>query len=149
MKNVLVIAQGPSKRHRLGQAPLDGPGSGSRLAEFAGLSLAELFAKADVVNLLSRFCGKNGKGDAFPLEIAREEAAALFPSLVRYRLVILLGANVARAFFADPLPILETRRWGLGRGEFAVVPHPSGVNRWYNSPANVRRAENFLRLVFR
>lgn len=38
-------------------------------------------------------------------------------------------------------------RWEyLRKGEtYAVLPHPSGVNRWWNEEENVARARDFLR----
>lgn len=90
------------------------------------------------MNLLAEFPGKSGKGDAFPIALARARAA-------RMRLggeVVLLGRHVARAFGAQGAPFLE---WFDLRGAWAaVVPHPSGVNHWWNDPANTNRAAVFL-----
>jgi hypothetical protein len=37
-------------------------------------------------------------------------------------------------------------RW---HGGVAILPHPSGVNHWYNDPRNVARARRFLRSALR
>ena len=60
----------------------------------------------------------------------------------RGRQVLLAGRGVAGAFGVD-LPFFL---WAEERGMMvAVVPHPSGVSRWWNDPANERRARRFLR----
>lgn len=111
----------------------------ARLAGLAGYE--ELASRARLVNLLPAFPGKNGKGDAFPVGTAR-----LVAERMRLRgLVLLAGRNVGEAFglAAD---YFEWRRRGATR--YVVIPHPSGVSRWWNDPRNVIRASAFLRGVF-
>jgi len=58
--------------------------------------------------------------------------------------VVLVGAAVARAFGAR----VGELAWGhdpVLRAELALLPHPSGVNLWWNLPTNVERARAFLR----
>jgi len=65
----------------------------------------------------------------------------MLPEL-RGRWVLLIGQGVARAFGVQA-GLLE---WVEREGAWlAVVPHPSGVNRWWNELRNVERAAAFLR----
>jgi hypothetical protein len=59
--------------------------------------------------------------------------------------VLLAGHRVAAAFGVREGYLREFVLQGVPA---AVVPHPSGVNRWWNDPANVARASAFLRGVF-
>jgi hypothetical protein len=96
------------------------------------------------VNLIKRWPGPSAsrnKGDAFPLERAARAAARLE---LGDGPVILLGKGVAGAFGARA----DFFEWFELRGRRAVViPHPSGVSRWWNEPANRRRASRFIRSV--
>jgi uracil-DNA glycosylase len=139
---ITIIGQAPGARNGKRRA-FEGR-SGDRLAEAAGLrGHAELRRRADVTNLLRRFPGKSGriKGDAFPMRRARRAARIRKLEGV----VLLIGRGVARAFDVDA-PFLRWVRRGDAR--IAVVPHPSGVNLWWNSAENRRRARRFLRRLF-
>lgn len=156
-----------------------------RLASLMDVSVEQFFSTFDTMNLLAEHPGKSGKGDAFPLAPARK--AAQQTSLEGWPRLVLLGRNVAAAFWLAHLPYLEwvsltrinkvgsnssfqatwisphgpaptvmqaplTPRHKAGPGfvevcnlRVAVVPHPSGVNRWWNEPANVEAAGRFLR----
>ena len=93
------------------------------------------------INVLDRFPGKAGKGDAFPLPEARERADRFD---LRGRRVVFVGKNVARVFRCRA-DYLDTH---THRGAVAtVIPHPSGVNRWYNDPGNCRKLSVFLRTL--
>jgi uracil-DNA glycosylase len=138
----LIIGQAPS-RNREAEPPLSGR-SGSRLAKLAGVSLGEFLALTDRVNLVEWFPGSAGrKGDRFPVKEAEERSHAILPMCSGHR-VILLGANVSRTFrFGTPPPF----KWALSKtpvyAEWTLCPHPSGVNLWWNDPANVESARRF------
>lgn len=89
------------------------------------------------VNLLAEHPGRGaGKGDAWPKEQAAEAWRALAPSLAGRR--VALAGRAAEGAGLKGLPPLRWLRLG-GEGEPAEVcalPHPSGVNRWYNDGAN-------------
>ncbi len=74
---------------------------------------------------------------------ALRRAEMLARRFVRDRFVVLLGLRVGRAFGLTAATYFE--RVQFGRATVVVVPHPSGVNRWYNSAANVRRMRRFMR----
>jgi hypothetical protein len=137
----------------IGQAPGRTPGpvlggrAGRRLAELAGIDdLSEFF---ELRNLLDRFPGKAGKGDAFPIVEARAAALRLMPELNERR-VILLGRNVASAFPHESVRTAPYLFWIRTGDEWStttwlVLPHPSGVNLWWNDPRHVADASALLR----
>lgn len=117
--------------------------SGSRLARAMGV--ADVRDVARVINLLGFWPGPSGKGSVAPRAAMREAAAALMPDLRGD--VILLGRRVAAAFGIPGQPFLRTARYA--RCSLTVVPHPSGVNYWWNDDANTRRARRTLRRIVR
>lgn len=127
---MLFVGQAPGRGWKRGDKPLHG----SRLRALVGRDFAS-------VNLLPRWPGKHGKGDAFDLKRARR-AAARIERAHRGGLLVLAGHNVARAFRirSSYFEIVPTRRGWLA----VVIPHPSGINRWWNEPVNRRRAGQFF-----
>ena len=128
------------------RVPLTGR-SGRFLASACGIPFWSYLRWTVRVNLLDYWPGKSGKGDAFPMAEAREAAAALEPSL-KGRRAVLLGHGVASAFGLGGRPYLgpwEVVPRPLGSFAAAVLPHPSGVNRFWNDPTNRERAGRFLR----
>lgn len=61
-----------------------------------------------------------------------------------YDLVVFLGSATRRAAGVRgmDLPALGAR------GSLGAIPHPSGLNRWYNSPLNRTAAELFLEELY-
>jgi uracil-DNA glycosylase len=161
-----LVGQAPSRSSAL---PFEGR-SGRRVEALAGLEPGELGATLTLVNVLDRWPGKNayGKGDAFPRpRMVRERACRIMGALAEAEVdrVVFAGRLVAVTFgMPAGTPYLS---WvapaGGGDGDgawavpewmlphvwpsarFAVLPHPSGVNRWWNERANERRARRFLR----
>jgi hypothetical protein len=114
--------------------------AGARLQALMGLGLVEyarLFCRR---NLLEAWPGHAGKGDRWPAGEAAKEAGRLAQAL-RGRTVLLLGRNVAGAFGRTG-PYLEWVDDGVRMA--AILPHPSGVNLWWNDPANEARGRVFL-----
>lgn len=135
----LIIGQAPSQNGDPGRPLLDGS-TGNRLRSLLGVSIDEYTELFERVNLLQEFPGKSGKGDAFPIESARQRAAEL-TSTLRRRTVLLIGGNVARAFGINS----DYLKWTFQNGYWCmIVPHTSGVNRWWNEPANVELARREL-----
>ena len=141
---ILVIGQGPSKSYR-GTKALEGKGSGDKLAKLCGLTPEEFFRFSVTLNLFEDFQGKNGKGDHFPMELAKQRAKAIVYRWWAHSKVILLGRGVAEAFGKKDAEILTWHHAGIPFCEFAVVPHPSGINRWWNDPVHRITASLFLR----
>ena len=127
--------------------PLAGVGSGHRLAKLCGLDVATYLRTFDRINLHYETPKKNDR----VTRLVGEASASMFRARFAGRKIILLGKDVARAFgFNDNDKMLEWIKMTssnifLPLTYFALLPHPSGLNRWYNEPRNVRRAERFLR----
>lgn len=181
MKKPLIVGQAPSRKAGQFRGR-----SGRRLAALLGVEHEKLEVLFDVVNLIPHFPGKDGKGDAFPMNEARDAAKDL--DVWNRPFVLLVGKQVARAcgvarprYFellvfqrafavgkgtfkgqtgnqspARPSPTIPAQQQGkmnLGEGAGCLsienvpafcIPHPSGVNRWWNDPENRERAEAFM-----
>jgi hypothetical protein len=144
----LLIGQAPGPRTHpdLALFPEPRASAGGRLFEMTGLTTAEYMERFDRVNLLYHFYGKAASRteDRFPVGHARAAAEAM-RHFLRGRQVLLVGKDVAAAFGHGDAPWL---RWRLDPAWFyhyAVLPHPSGRNHWYNAASNKRRAVSFLR----
>lgn len=138
----LFIGEAPSRSTaRPGGAPLVGE-SGARLAAWAGLSRAEFRRRAECVNLFNALPVRWSRRDA-------RDAARLLPPVGGRRFVVLLGGKVVDAFRLSAAGWPEFTphpRSPLGVQTY-WMPHPSGLNRYWNSPTHVRWAETFLRMV--
>lgn len=96
--------------------------------------------------MLDAFPGKEGRGDAFPMREARARVDSLVPKLAG-NVVVLLGKRVAAAFgMKRPKYLERVKHRGL---DVVVLPHPSGVNRWWNDARNVHRASACMGLLWR
>jgi hypothetical protein len=111
-------------------------GAGHRLwsmvNEITGIDCNQWLLRTQRVNLLT--------DTALPRDYrsaARRRGQFLAP-LVRGRVVVLLGADVATAVGHDAEPFVWSRSW-------ISIPHPSGRNHYYNDP--VRRAAAGLLLA--
>ena len=152
---VIVIGQSPSRNGSGG--PLEGA-CGRRLAEAAGISMSTYLSRTTRMNLLDEW-----PGPSFPQHRAREAAREMYIDLTGGRRVIFLGLQVSAAFGVI-MPILEWKRvtfwvergvvmatpaepWRSNAVECAIVPHPSGLNRWWNDEANRRAAARFLKVL--
>lgn len=142
----LLVGQAPSCGSE-GRPAFDGR-SGYRLASIFGCPLRDVF---ECVNLLDRWPGKSasGKGDGFPLGEARAAAGRVKAERVAPfsgRCVVLCGANVARAWSAPKGFLYWRGSLEVSGYRLVVIPHPSGMNRWWNKTDN-RQA--FLAFVLR
>jgi hypothetical protein len=115
------------QRHAL--LPLPAGCAGDRLRRLAGMSRIEYLRTFQRVNL----CGRRWD----PRE-ARRRAGELRSDPCT---LVLLGRRVARAFDVDG-PFLTTVTAGLCT--LHLLPHPSGLNRWWNDPGNAALAREFL-----
>jgi uracil-DNA glycosylase len=170
MTRPLLLGEAPSRSgDQYWRFPLSGA-VGKRLAEWSDLTpepggtqygrwywpLCEVFEPR---NLLERWPGAQGRGAAFPLELAGPAWDGLLPTL-QGRVVVLLGARL-RALVGLPR---EFGVWAPGVSEhrskmcadevltpegiavtIAAIPHPSGLNSAYDDPANARLARRVLR----
>jgi hypothetical protein len=147
---VLFIGEAPSRRSdpriALGERGRDW------MCAVSGMPRAHLEARADFANLLQRWPGASAsKGSLFPADEAA--AAAREMDLRGRRLVALCGRRAASAFGLHGMEYLASHRlaWTPMRGarapvwmEVCTVPHPSGVNQWWNSADNRERFADWL-----
>lgn len=136
---IIMIGEAPGRFHKPGAAPLSG--YARKLETLASLEEGSFARFFTTTNLLSYYPGEGaGKGSAFPQEEAKKAAEACLV-LFRHRKVLLAGKRVARAFGLS-LPYFK---WiDFAEGRTAVIPHPSGVNRWYNERRNREKMGRFI-----
>lgn len=135
------MGQAPSRNADL-KRPLIGGKSGYFLQQLCGMTLLQYVRAFETVNLIDVWPGPAPKGDLFPPAEAKASAERKAASWSGRR-VILLGKNVARAFGHHKTPPMT---WADDPRGFrvAVMPHPSGVNLFWNAPANREAARVFL-----
>lgn len=136
---LFLIGQAPARGGDPAR-PLLGVRSAKRLQELCEMTPEEYEGAFDRANLLPKWLGNAGKGDKFDMKKARAAAGRMLPRMVGRR-VILLGQNVAQAFgleqnYLEWVNVLDAR--------IAVLPHPSGVNRWWNDKTNLGMAKAFM-----
>lgn len=148
MRTLTIVGEAPSKSSDP-KRPFCGA-SGRTLAKFAGLGTYEELARAArLVNVLPRWPG-NGfageKGSRFPIVRARRAAKRL--KFEKLQVVLLAGKRVAAALGIEFTDYFNWKLLPRGEGGalvwFALIPHPSGCNRYLNYPKNRRRFETFL-----
>lgn len=139
---ILLIGQAPG-RDGDPSAPLLGGRVGRKLAALLGMSNVEYGRRFARINVLDSWPGRSGKGDRFPLREARVVAVAKLSTISGKR-VLFVGFATASAFNFKHPPL----RWEqFNGGKAAILPHPSGINRWYNNRKNVKKAVRFLRAM--
>lgn len=139
---VLLIGQAPGRGGDPSR-PLLGGRVGSKLISMLGISEREYVRRFDRINALNFWPGKNGKGDRFPMREARKIALRKL-NVISGRRILFVGIAAANAFGFDHA-LLRWRRFNGGRA--AILPHPSGVNRWWNDLINRQNARRFMRRV--
>lgn len=144
MTRIVLIGQAPNRRGRPDR-PLIGGRSGEFLQSLAGMTLWQYARAFERRNLLAAFPGSAPHGDLFPAAEARTAAVEMAPSLAGRR-VIFVGRAVAAAFGHEQAPFYAWAKDDRGF-EFAVIPHPSGVNtHWNRSGAKAEAIGFFARM---
>lgn len=133
---IIFVGQGPSQDGDP-YRPLEGA-IGERLGGLLGVH--DFIASFARINLNSEWIGKgSGKGDVFDCSEGRAAAKVLLRgSWTRY---VLLGKQVAACFDVKAHPLSSVKH---GVKSFFLLPHPSGINRWWNDPENTRKAKEAL-----
>lgn len=140
----ILIGEAPSK-NEVTETPLEGR-IGKRLARLCGLSLAEYLEHFERINLLHTRQDTRERGFEFDHAAAARAAHELWMHVISPgRVVLLLGKRVARAF-DEQKDYFEEHRTVQGI-RFFVLPHPSGVNHWWNDEANYRKAAEFMQWI--
>lgn len=147
MKKTLLVGEAPARGND--DQPAFTGRSGQFLTDLIGIPVLAAF---DCRNLLERYPGahESGKGARFNIAEARWSVAKIWDMAKTDTRVILAGKRVAKAFEVDSEYLVWTK-WRLrGVPEFmseidlAILPHPSGVNRWWNDPDAKELARIFL-----
>ncbi len=142
----LLIGEAPSKNEATPR-PLEGR-VGKRLASCCNMTLGEFLDHFDRVNLLSVRQDTKEKGFEFDLRAAKISAEVLRQSFKEGQIVLFLGGRVAEAFGVHG-PYFEHRVVNQIGTEAYIFPHPSGISRWWNDPANKQQAAEFMQDVVR
>lgn len=155
-QRLMIVGQAPGARGHASGVPWSGP-SGRIIAGWltmAGFDVEEWRSGWYLTSLTKCFPGKaaQGKGDRAPspAEIALcADHLATELALVRPEIIVTLGKMSAvrlipgagRMSLADLVG--EIFAVDVGYGEIGIVPlpHPSGVSRWLNDPANRVRVQ--------
>lgn len=141
----LIVGEAPSK-NEVTERPIEGR-VGRRLADCCCISLDEFLHRFDRVNLLHVRQDTKEKGFEFDEAAASQEAHRMATTLDfnDRPFVLLLGKRVAAAFGAHA-NYFEAQHVGT-RTTLYVLPHPSGVNRWWNDPENHRKICDFMQYL--
>lgn len=128
------------------EAPLEGR-IGKKLAAMLGCTYEDYLAMSQRFNILPEWPGRREKkGDKFPKAVARMNAQRMewsFSDCV----VLYIGIIVGQTFRFPGSP-LEWKTIDAPDGKTyraAVLPHPSGINKWWNDRENKARAEKFMK----
>lgn len=150
-QRLMIVGQAPGARAHERGVPWSGPGGDilKRWLAEAGFATESFLETWYLTSLTKCFPGPspNGKGDRAPsaaeIRLCADHLSTEI-ALVRPEIVVTLGRLAAAALIpgARRLTLAElvgtTFDVDLGYGAVVVVPlpHPSGVSRWRNDPAN-------------
>lgn len=158
LSKTILVGEAPPKS-RMRDSPTSLPFSGSagrRLSELIGQDVTQAF---ETRNLIPEWPGQSHHGSLFPIVKARSGVVELLRTLPFNppARLIFAGGRVAKAFKLGNLSMLEWRQIKVGfRGApggnhwfekrlwVAKIPHPSGVNRWWNEPGAEDQVREFL-----
>ncbi len=146
MNKLIIFGErpGPNTDPKRPLWPHTTTGAAARLARLLGMTTEEYIAETIRYNVVDN----RHTATSFPSCRARVERRILF-SLRRYGLrtrVLFLG-QAALAGAPAPFRNLSFNKFRYFEpfGHVMVIPHTSGVNRYYNSEGNIRLTEEALR----
>lgn len=150
MANLVVMGEAPGNYPRYDPAkhalfPHPPRCAGARLKDLMGMSLFE-YVRLDRRNLLDYYPGTVGKGAKFPLGSAHMAVRAMHAKgALLGTNVLLVGKRLSRAFGYNNFQLMK---WHQRKAyNFAIVPHTSGVNTWWNDPQHREQGKVFLHSV--
>lgn len=144
-QRLLIIGEAPNATNDCTH-PCEGR-VGRRLAELFGTAYEQYVRETDRINIVVRSPGRsNWQGMAFPRRLMPRRLRMLCLMMTE-RHSLILGKRAATVLGLDSLDYF---RWHptLG-GWVAIIPHPSGRNRWWNSLINRRCAVRFMHQTWR
>jgi uracil-DNA glycosylase len=138
----MIIGQAPA---RSGGPPITGR-CGEKLADLLGISMEKFLETFVRGNLIQEWPGKSGRGDEFPRSLGIMAAFQIMSSgALKDRRIVLLGREVARCFRITPDKADYLDKVDLVGGRALLLPHPSGVSRWWNCSRRSTAAKRALR----
>lgn len=168
IKQILLIGEAPSRKHVNGQRAFEGRSGGiARLSDVARIDENHLWEIIETMNLRDSAQPRRGKASSFisTAETKQEALKKLFHKLDERKsiwLVLFAGWRVAEEFDwktrnfgdrenRDKYLLVKRLHVDYGCGDCwilsAVVPHPSGVNRWWNSEENQKKFKEFMNMI--
>ena len=145
----LVVGEAPSRTSDPAD-PITGR-CGAKIAALAGLTVDEFADRFERANLLDAYPGKldGSKGTLWdPISAKKRADEIVGERFGASRYVVLLGRRVATAFGVGRVDYMEETA-AIRGAAVVVLPHPSGINRWYNDARNVARASAFMKRIAR
>lgn len=140
----LIVGEAPSKNEP--HCPAIEGRIGARLAACCGMTLTTFLAYFARINVLEVRQDTREKGFAFDAKQAKRNAELIIErEFHKGRTILLLGLRVAIAFGADPAYFGSQQGWN--GATVYVVPHPSGINRWWNKLDNELQMIKFMHQI--
>jgi uracil-DNA glycosylase len=155
-QRLMILGQAPGRHGHLAERPWSGA-SGRTLIGWlahAGFPDGALWERFYLTSVTKCFPGPGASGNGDRMPSAAEVALCQRHldrevALVRPEVVVTLGRLAANALLGrQPLEALVGDLWPASRAGHAMLvaplPHPSGVSRWLNAPANRERVATAL-----
>jgi uracil-DNA glycosylase family 4 len=147
-----ILGQAPGAVEAVERRPWRGR-AGQTLRRWFGMDEEEFYATFYCASVTRCYPGRapGGGGDRTPT--AREQELCAFwreweLKLLRPGLIVAVGGLATRRLLGlTRLDECIGERFELDEGVVVPLPHPSGVSRWLNEPANRARVEKAVELV--
>lgn len=139
----LIIGEAPGKNGDP-TTPIEGR-IGRRLAECAGIPFDEFLTTFDRRNLLDVQPQDSGKGADFNVRAAARVARELEKQFTPGQTVLILGKRAASAFRITDVAYFQPLT--INGAKVYIMPHPSGVNTWWNLLENELQAIRFMHRI--
>jgi uracil-DNA glycosylase len=117
--------------------------TGRRLAKLLGISLDEYILRWDRRNIFANRVP--GPWDTYHAGLGASLIYAQESGFVYRPLVVLLGKKVHAAFGFRSHAAYQMIPAKTGKMQWLLMPHPSGLCRWWNDPSNTHSVEVLLR----
>ena len=156
---LMIIGQAPGRHELASLRPFSGPAGRKLWSWFADLGYEEDLIRSNAYVTAVAKCypglAPNGKDDAPPCSRQKKNCKSWLEAEfanARPKLLVLIGSLAAKTVLGKDAGMklvgekIQKRIWGR-KVSVIVLPHPSGLNRWPNIPANKPRFERALVLL--
>lgn len=150
---ILLVGQAPGLRATIQERPFAGI-AGDKLRtwfEKAGIARSEFYARIHFAAVTRCYPGRlaGARGDRVPSLVEQALCRSWLDELIdvlRPDIVLLVGSLAIRTFLGSFPSLSDVVGTATIRGgiRFLPLPHPSGVSRWLNEPANVAAVERAM-----